>query len=91
MRTVQCGTPSGYTTHRAAGERACLPCCDAHRDSSADYRVRSGRTTHAKVLYATLGLLLIWVPDHVLRQAEEEMGKPMVQRAIDARHRARRP
>lgn len=88
---VQCGTHSGYVKHISDRTRPCLPCADAHRDYSADWRVLTGRVKNASVPYTLLGLLLTWVPDHVLRQAEDELGEPMARRAIEARHRARRP
>ena len=89
MSTVRCGTDSGYVKHLSDGTRPCLPCTDAHRDHQADWRVRAGKVKNATIPYTVLGLLLTWVPDHVLVQAERELGAAMVQRAIEARHRAR--
>jgi hypothetical protein len=91
VTTVRCGTNSGYQKHRTDRTTPCLPCKDAWRDYSADWRVRTGRVKNASVPYTVLGLLFTWVPDHILRQAEAELGEAMVQRAIDARHRARKP
>lgn len=44
---VQCGTRSGYVTHRRLGQVPCDDCTEANRDYQNDYKARHGnRTRH---------------------------------------------
>ena len=42
---VQCGTRSGYVTHRRNNEQACEECADANREYQLDYKHRHGQRT----------------------------------------------
>ena len=45
----RCGTYNGYRAHRRRNEEACEDCKRANADYNREYRVRTGRTTHALV------------------------------------------
>ena len=42
---VQCGTRSGYVTHRRLGQQPCEDCTDANREYQIDYKTRHGQRT----------------------------------------------
>ena len=63
------GTPNGYNAHRAAGQRACRPCLDAHNDynkANDDVALTGGQW----VRRPRSGGVLEWVPTPAIPLAQ---------------------